>query len=104
MDGADGGTRGVSRYPAGVRIGCSGWQYRHWRGVFYPAGLAVSQWLSYYAERFDTVEINNTFYRLPSVETFTEWKDRVPSDFVYSVKASRFLTHMKKLKEPSGSV
>jgi uncharacterized protein YecE (DUF72 family) len=83
-----------------VRIGCSGWQYKHWRGDFYPAKLPVSRWLTYYAERFDTVEINNSFYRLPDAETFAAWRSRVPTRFVYAVKASRFLTHMKKLKDP----
>lgn len=82
------------------RIGCSGWQYRHWRGDFYPAELPQTRWLEYYAERFDTVEINNTFYRLPEASTFAAWGRRAPRGFVYAVKASRFLTHMKKLKDP----
>ena len=84
-----------------IRIGCSGWQYRHWRGDFYPAELPQSRWLDYYAERFDTVEINNTFYRLPGASTFAAWRTRAPRGFVYAVKASRYLTHMKKLKEPA---
>jgi len=83
-----------------IRIGCSGWQYRHWRGDFYPAELPLDRWLEYYAARFTTVEINNTFYRLPGGATFDEWRRRAPADFVYAVKASRFLTHMKKLKDP----
>jgi uncharacterized protein YecE (DUF72 family) len=83
-----------------VRIGCSGWQYKHWRGDFYPAELPQSRWLEYYAQRFDTVEINNTFYRLPEAPTFAAWARRVPRQFLYAVKASRFLTHMKKLKDP----
>jgi len=83
-----------------IRIGCSGWQYKHWRGDFYPAELPAHQWLEYYAERFDTVEINNTFYRLPEAPTFAAWGRRVPRGFLYAVKASRFLTHMKKLKDP----
>lgn len=85
---------------SGVYIGCSGWQYRHWRGDFYPAELPQTRWLEFYAERFDTVEINNTFYRLPEAETFASWGRRAPQRFVYAVKASRFLTHMKKLKDP----
>jgi uncharacterized protein YecE (DUF72 family) len=89
---------------SGVFIGCSGWQYRHWRGDFYPADLPQSRWLEYYAERFRTVEINNTFYRLPEAETFAAWRRRVPRGFVYAVKMSRFLTHMKKLKDPAGSL
>jgi uncharacterized protein YecE (DUF72 family) len=83
-----------------IRIGCSGWQYKHWRGDFYPAELPQRRWLEYYAARFDTVEINNTFYRLPEAATFAAWGRRVPRRFVYAVKASRFLTHMKKLKDP----
>src|SRR5215210_7048707 len=83
-----------------VHIGCSGWQYRHWRGDFYPAELPQARWLEYYAERFDTVEINNTFYQLPEAPTFAAWGRRAPRGFVYAVKASRFLTHMKKLKDP----
>jgi uncharacterized protein YecE (DUF72 family) len=83
-----------------IRIGCSGWQYRHWRGDFYPAEVPQNAWLDYYARHFDTVEINNTFYRLPDATTFAAWGRRAPPGFVYAVKASRFLTHMKKLKDP----
>lgn len=83
-----------------VRVGCSGWQYKHWRGDFYPAELPQSRWLEYYASRFDTVEVNNTFYRLPEAATFAAWGRRAPRAFLYAVKASRFLTHMKKLKDP----
>jgi uncharacterized protein YecE (DUF72 family) len=87
-----------------IRIGCSGWQYQHWRGDFYPAELPQSVWLEYYAERFDTVEINNTFYRLPEAPTFAAWSRRVPRGFLFAVKASRYLTHMKKLKEPDDAL
>jgi uncharacterized protein YecE (DUF72 family) len=83
-----------------VHVGCSGWQYKHWRGNFYPADLPLGRWLAHYAAQFDTVEINNSFYRLPEATTFVDWRERVPPGFVYAVKASRFLTHMKKLKEP----
>jgi uncharacterized protein YecE (DUF72 family) len=83
-----------------VRIGCSGWQYKHWRGGFYPTALPATRWLEHYATHFDTVEINNSFYRLPEAHTFAEWRRRVPRSFVYAVKASRYLTHMKKLNEP----
>jgi uncharacterized protein YecE (DUF72 family) len=83
-----------------IRVGCSGWQYRHWAGDFYPSGLPQSRWLEYYGTRFDTVEINNTFYRLPEAPTFTAWRRRAPEGFVFALKASRFLTHMKKLKDP----
>jgi len=84
-----------------VRIGCSGWQYKHWRGDFYPADLPVGQWLDFYAAHFDTVEINNSFYRLPEATVFEAWRRRAPPGFLYAVKASRFLTHMKKLKDPA---
>jgi uncharacterized protein YecE (DUF72 family) len=84
-----------------IRVGCSGWQYRHWRGLFYPAALPQSRWFDYYAGKFDTVEINNTFYRLPEASTFTAWGRRAPRGFLYAVKASRYLTHMKKLKDPA---
>src|SRR5436305_10710486 len=83
-----------------VRIGCSGWQYAHWRGDFYPAELPQRLWFEHYATRFDTVEVNNTFYRLPATAVFRSWRSRAPSGFVYAVKASRYLTHMKKLKDP----
>jgi uncharacterized protein YecE (DUF72 family) len=83
-----------------VRVGCSGWQYKHWRGDFYPDALPQTRWLEYYADRFDTVEINNSFYRLPEAATFVAWRKRVPKRFIYAVKASRYLTHMKKLKDP----
>jgi uncharacterized protein YecE (DUF72 family) len=82
------------------RIGCSGWEYKHWRGDFYPISIPRTQWFEHYAQIFDTVEINNTFYRLPEPGTFVAWAERAPRRFLYSVKASRFLTHMKKLKDP----
>jgi uncharacterized protein YecE (DUF72 family) len=83
-----------------ARIGCSGWEYKHWRGDFYPAELPRTRWFEHYAATFDTVEINNTFYRLPEESTFARWAERAPRNFLYAVKASRFLTHMKKLKDP----
>ncbi|HXV24214.1 MAG TPA: DUF72 domain-containing protein [Alphaproteobacteria bacterium] len=86
---------------AKVRIGTSGWHYQHWRGLFYPPGEAPS--LMRYAERFDTVEINSSFYRLPSPETFEAWRDQTPPGFLFSVKASRFITHMKKLRGSADS-
>ena len=91
--------------PIRFRVGCSGWQYKHWRdGVFYPPRLPQTKWLEYYARHFNTVEINNSFYRLPSLETFRSWQQRAPDGFVYAVKASRFLTHMKKLKDPAPGI
>ena len=85
---------------AAARVGCSGWQYKHWRGDFYPVDLPTTRWFEHYAVRFDTVEINNTFYRLPEEGTFRRWAERAPMRFLFAVKASRFLTHMKKLKDP----
>ncbi|MBU3079127.1 DUF72 domain-containing protein [Sphingomonas quercus] len=85
--------------PAAIRIGCSGWNYRHWRGAFYPERLAVKRWFAFYAEHFDTVEINNSFYRLPPPETFDGWREQAPPDFRYAVKANRYLTQARKLKD-----
>ena len=90
----------AQHFSPSIRIGCSGWQYRGWRGDFYPADLPLTRWFDYYAERFNAVEINNTFYRLPEARTFASWGRRAPAGFEYSVKASRYLTHMKKLKDP----
>jgi uncharacterized protein YecE (DUF72 family) len=81
-----------------VRVGCSGWVYPHWRERLYPKGLPQRQWLAYYAEHFDTVEINNTFYRLPSPSAVEGWVEQSPPGFVFAVKASRYLTHVKRLK------
>lgn len=92
----------VQQFAPSVHVGCSGWQYRHWRGDFYPAGLPAARWLDHYAARFDTVEVNNSFYRLPEAATFASWRRRAPHGFLYAVKASRFLAHMKKLKDPEG--
>jgi uncharacterized protein YecE (DUF72 family) len=83
-----------------IRVGCSGWQYRHWKGRFYPTSLPVSQWLTYYMTQFDTVELNNTFYRLPQRSVFANWRKRTRRGFRYSLKASRYLTHMRKLIAP----
>ena len=87
-----------------VRVGCSGWLYKHWRGTFYPTEVPQKRWFEHYASVFDTVEINNSFYRLPEVSTFAEWSARAPRGFLFAVKASRFLTHMKKLKDPEEPV
>jgi len=81
-----------------VHVGCSGWAYPHWRERFYPKGLPQRKWLAYYAEHFDTVEINNTFYRLPKRSAVEGWVEQSPSDFRFAVKASRYLTHVKRLK------
>lgn len=88
-----------------IFIGTSGWNYKHWaNGRFYPKGLAQKNWLSFYASKFGTVELNNTFYRLPSAETFADWARTVPREFIFATKASRFITHIKRLKEPEESV
>lgn len=85
-------------------IGTSGWSYEHWRGPFYPSSLPSRDRLDHYAQHFLTVEIDSTFYRLPSESTLQEWHDSVPVGFVFSVKASRYITHMKKLMEPEQTV
>ena len=87
-----------------IRIGCSGWNYRHWRGDFYPEGVPVKRWFAHYAQAFDTVEINASFYRRPTAETFAKWRDQAPEGFCYAVKAPRLITHMRKLKECEESV
>lgn len=83
-----------------ITVGTSGWQYKDWRGVLYPEGVPQRLWLETYAREFRTVESNNAFYRLPSRDTFAGWRDRTPDGFVMAVKASRFLTHIKRLAEP----
>ncbi len=85
-------------------VGTSGWQYKHWREKFYPAGVPQRSWLEYYAERFGTVENDGTFYRLPARETFASWQERTPDGFVMAIKASRFLTHVKRLNDPAEPV
>jgi len=87
-----------------IHIGTSGWSYKHWRGNFYPADLKVKEHWTYYRDHFKTVELNNPFYHLPPKQTFVKWKNEADEDFVYAVKASRYITHMKKLKEPAESI
>lgn len=87
-----------------VRIGTSGWHYKHWKGPFYPETLPASKMLDFYTGHFDTVEINNSFYKLPTGEALASWRDGTPPHFLFAVKASRFLTHMKKLKDPGEGV
>ncbi len=82
-----------------MRIGCSGWSYRDWRERFYPPGTPSSRRLEHYASVFDTVEVNATFYRLPEVETVRSWAEQVPDGFLFAIKASRYLTHMKRLRD-----
>ena len=86
--------------PRPVRIGLSGWNYAHWRdGVFYPPRLPSARWLEHYAERFDTVEVNATFYRLPRRDAVARWVEQTPDGFTFAVKASRYLTHVKRLRD-----
>jgi uncharacterized protein YecE (DUF72 family) len=87
-----------------LRIGTSGWTYGHWRGVFYPKGLKQADWLAFYAESFDSVEINATFYRLPRPEYVTRWSEAVPDDFLFAIKGSRYLTHIKRLGDTGESL
>jgi uncharacterized protein YecE (DUF72 family) len=82
-----------------VRVGCSGWNYAHWRERVYPKGLPTSEWLQHYAALFDTVEVNTTFYRLPRRESVAAWVRESPPGFLFAVKASRYLTHMKRLTD-----
>lgn len=87
-----------------LHVGTSGWQYRDWRGVLYPEDLPVRRWLAHYVEAFATVEVNNTFYRLPPTETFASWARALPPGFVMTLKASRYLTHIKRLADPAEPV
>lgn len=85
-------------------IGTSGWHYDHWRGPFYPENLRPRDYLEFYRQKFHTVEINNSFYRLPSAKALTDWRESVPPGFIFAVKGSRYITHMKKLKDPAASL
>ncbi len=84
-------------------IGTSGWSYDHWAGRFYPAEIPKTRWLQYYCSHFASVEINSSFYRLPRETTFQKWRKSVPGDFIFAVKASRYITHIKKLNDPAGN-
>jgi uncharacterized protein YecE (DUF72 family) len=86
------------------RVGTSGWQYDHWKGVFYPPELRKSEWFGHFSDHFDTVEVNNTFYHLPSEETFDNWSHQAPEGFLYVLKFSRYGSHIKKLKDPADSI
>lgn len=87
-----------------IHIGTSGWSYKHWIGNFYPEDVKAKDHFAYFRQFFNTVELNNPFYHLPPMQTFVNWKNTVPDDFVYAVKASRYITHMKKLKDPAESL
>jgi uncharacterized protein YecE (DUF72 family) len=87
-----------------IRIGCSGWNYRDWRGDLYPPGVPARRWLEVYAESFDTVEVNTTFYRLPDLAAVRRWVAQTPDGFLFAVKSSRYLTHVKRLQDvPDGA-
>ncbi len=94
----------MTRRKGEFRIGTSGYQYDHWRGVFYPEDIPKTRWYEHYASRFDTVEINNTFYNLPKPETFDDWRKRAPEGFLYVLKFSRYGSHLKRLKDPEGPI
>jgi len=89
----------MSKAKCDIRIGTSGWYYDHWKERFYPADLPKNKWFEYYAQHFDTVEINNTFYHLPKEQTLQRWHKIAPKDFLYAVKANRYITHIKKLND-----
>ena len=87
-----------------LRIGTSGWHYKHWVGDFYPQGFAPAKMFPWYSQEFDTVEVNNSFYRLPEEKTFQSWKNLAPPGFIVAVKASRFITHIKRLRDAADSI
>lgn len=91
----------MSKADCDIRIGTSGWYYDHWKERFYPAELPRSKWFEYYARHFDTVEINNTFYHLPKEQTLQRWHELAPENFLFAVKANRYITHIKKLNDAS---
>jgi len=87
-----------------IHVGCSGWQYPAWRGRFYPVGLPTSRWLDFYCGHFNTVELNSTFYRLPSESVAAEWARETPPGFIFAVKGSRYVTHVRRLNDVAGPV
>ncbi len=93
----------VQKGKRNILIGCSGWSYKHWKGRFYPENLPQKKWFDFYAQSFDTVEINFTFYRLPPEKTFLDWAEKAKDGFIYTVKASRYLTHVRRLKDAQES-
>lgn len=87
-----------------IHIGTSGWHYLHWKGPYYPENLSTKNFLTYYSNEFQTVEINNTFYKLPTISVIKKWKESVPKSFLFSVKMSRYITHSKRLNDPKKSL
>jgi uncharacterized protein YecE (DUF72 family) len=98
VPGAERSLEELSLKPA--HIGCSGWHYAHWRGVLYPPGVGSAHWLECYAQTFDTVENNSAFYRLPTEATVAGWVSQTPGGFLFAVKVSRYVTHIRRLREP----
>ncbi len=94
----------MSGHRGALRVGTSGYHYDHWKGVFYPEDLSKGEWFSYYARQFDTVEINNTFYRLPEAATFDAWRRQAPKGFCYALKFSRYGSHIVRLKKPRDTI
>lgn len=94
----------MNKMDCDIRIGTSGWYYEHWRELFYPVDLLKSKWFEYYARYFNTVEINNTFYHLPKENSIQRWYKNAPKEFLYAVKANRYITHIQKLKDTSESL
>jgi len=90
----------MSKVDCDIRIATSGWHYDDWSSLFYPSELPKSKWFEYYSKHFDTVEINNTFYHLPKEQTFANWRKQAPKNFLFTVKANRYITHIKRLNEP----
>jgi uncharacterized protein YecE (DUF72 family) len=95
---------GMNHAHGELRVGTSGFHYNHWRGVFYPDHLSPSKWFDHYAQAFDTVELNNTFYRLPSSSVFKLWRRQAPAGFLYAVKFNRYGSHWMRLKNPRGII
>ena len=94
----------MNRHYGILRTGTSGFHYNHWKGIFYPEELPKSRWFSHYSQSFDTVELNNTFYRLPSASTFDAWKEQAPKHFCYALKFSRYGSHLVRLKKPRSTI
>ncbi len=87
-----------------IHIGTSGWSYKHWKGIFYPEEIPERKWLGYYTNQFETVELNSSFYHLPKEKTVAGWRENTPGNFLFSCKASRYITHIKKLRDPAESL
>src|SRR5947209_2361824 len=91
--------RGMSEQPHSILIGCSGWSYPDWEGAFYPEGMRAGEYLEYYADRFPIVEVDSTFYRVPTARMVRGWRDRTPDDFKFALKVPQAITHQKQLRD-----